>query len=111
MNNSIVKSVVALALASTSLSAFSAQSTAPAKITRLLTNWGADQMIVSTAAPVVNPDGCRMSDGYATAGDASGRSQQAFLLTALSADLPIYVTVQGCIADRPAILGISASPN
>jgi hypothetical protein len=52
-----------------------------------------------------------MSDGYATAGDASGRSQQAFLLTALSADLPIYVTVQGCIADRPAILGISASPN
>lgn len=91
--------------------ALAVQTTQPGKVTRVISSWTNDAMMVTIAAPGINPSGCPTADGYNTKGGAAGRLQQSIILTALSNDLPIALDIDGCSEGRPAILGVRTPTN
>jgi hypothetical protein len=84
------------------------------KITMIFTGFEKDQFGIHTAAKTVNPAKCKLSDqGYAT--DSSEPGYYTFYAAALlafaeRADVVVVVDDEGCVADRPKLIGLNIMP-
>lgn len=59
-----------------------------------------------------NPDGCSMTDGYIVDSVIAGSQLfTSFLMTAFTANRRIYLTVDGCVLNRPRVIGVTMFPN
>jgi hypothetical protein len=81
------------------------------QITMVFTGHDKDQFGIHTVAPTVNPAHCKIGDrGYAT--DSSRPGYQTFYAAALlafaeRADVMVVVDDEGCVADRPRLIGLN----
>ena len=81
------------------------------QITMIFTGHDKDQFGIHTVAPTVNPANCPLKDrGYAT--DSSHPGYHTFYAAALlafaeRADVMVVVDDEGCVADRPRLIGIN----
>jgi hypothetical protein len=77
----------------------------------IFTGHNADQFGIHTEAPTVNPAHCPLpNSGYATDSDQPGyRTFYAAVLLAFAvrANVEVVVDDEGCIADRPKMIGIN----
>lgn len=74
------------------------------------TGWNSDSFAVVTAAPIINPAGCRTPDGYISEKSLPGYDTYlAAALTAFSLNVPVVIAVHNsqCFADRPVMIGIN----
>ena len=75
---------------------------------RSLQHWtGHSGVLVKLNETMPDPDGCGRTDWY-TMPDASPHAQfvQAMLLSAQSADRPVFITLDGCLEGLPQIFAI-----
>jgi len=81
------------------------------QITMVFTGHNRDQFGIHTVAPTVNPAHCPLPDsGYATDSNQPGyQTYYAAVLLAFAerADIEVVVDDEGCIADRPKLIGIN----
>jgi hypothetical protein len=85
------------------------------QITMVFTGHSKDQFGIHTVAPTVNPAGCHLPEpnpGYAT--DSSHPGYETFYRAALlafaeRADVVVVVDDEGCVADRPKLIGLNIS--
>ena len=80
------------------------------QITMIRTGWNAEQFGIVTVAPIVNPAGCPTADGYVT--DSMQPGYQTYYAAALlafseRATVIVVVAEQGCVANRPKLIGIN----
>ena len=81
------------------------------QITMIFTGHNKDQFGIHTVAPTVNPANCPLMDsGYAT--DSSQPGFHTFYAAALlafaeRAGVEVVVDDEGCVADRPRLIGIN----
>jgi hypothetical protein len=71
--------------------------------------WAEDTMAVWHSAPIVNPDGCRVtSAGYATSPADAGHSLfHTVIMSAWLNRKEVMLRVAGCVYDKPRILSVS----
>ncbi len=81
------------------------------QITMVFTGHNAEQFGIHTVAPTVNPAKCPLPDsGYATDSNQPGyRTYYAAVLLAFAerADVEVVVDDEGCVADRPRLIGLN----
>jgi hypothetical protein len=81
------------------------------QITMVFTGHNKDQFGIHTVAPTVNPAKCNLSDsGYATDSNQPGYHTfyaAALLAFAERADVDVVVDDEGCVADRPKLIGLN----
>ena len=74
------------------------------------TGWAADQFIIATTAPFVNPKNCVNTDGYVADISQNGyKTHYQAVLLAFALDKPVIVVVSDTectIVGRPKIVGI-----
>jgi hypothetical protein len=80
------------------------------QIRMIFTGWNAEQFGILTVAPAINPAKCPLSDGYAT--DISQPGYYTYYAAALlafaeRATVIVVVAEEGCIADRPKLIGLN----
>jgi len=78
------------------------------QITIIRTGMSFDRFGILTVAPVVNPGNCaRPQDGYWTDSTQPGyHTYYAAALLAFAERATVEVVVFGCVADRPALVGL-----
>jgi hypothetical protein len=79
------------------------------QITLLRTGWNADQFAIATVAPISNPAGCPSPDGYISDENQPGYQTMyaaALLAFAERATVVVIVSADGCIANRPQLIGL-----
>jgi hypothetical protein len=102
--------LIALALLGLSSSAFSQTPTMEGRITQVRTGLDSESFVVDIDAPIVNPAGCTITDGYISPQGARGyRTHYDGVLAAFVVDVPITVIVHNtqCTANRPRLMGIN----
>ena len=81
------------------------------QITMIFTGHNKDQFGIHTVAPTVNPFHCPLMDsGYATDSSQPGYSTfyaAALLAFAERADVEVIVDDEGCVAERPRLIGLN----
>lgn len=81
------------------------------QITMIFTGHNKDQFGIHTVAPTVNPAHCLLPDsGYATDSNQPGYHTfyaAALLAFAERAGIEVVVDDEGCVADRPKLIGIN----
>jgi hypothetical protein len=81
------------------------------QITMVFTGHEKDQFGIHTVAVTVNPAKCKLSDsGYATDSGQPGYHTfyaAALLAFAERADVVVVVDDEGCVADRPKLIGLN----
>src|SRR5262249_50342165 len=81
------------------------------QITMVFTGHNVDRFGIHTMAPTVNPAHCPLPDsGYATDSNQPGyRTFYAAVLLAFAmrANVEVVVDDEGCIADRPKLIGVN----
>ena len=81
------------------------------QITMVFTGHDRDQFGIHTEAPTVNPAHCPIPDsGYATDSNQPGyRTFYAAVLLAFAqrANVEVVVDDEGCVADRPKLIGLN----
>ena len=81
------------------------------QITMVFTGHQKDQFGIHTVAPTINPAHCPLHDsGYATDSDQPGFHTfyaAALLAFAERADVEVVVDDEGCVADRPRLIGLN----
>ena len=100
---------IAFVLATGMLHLFPQTGTQPGTINYYSTGWFADQVLVRTTAPFVNPANCPSLDGYLTnPADPANVAHQAALLGAYLAGKTVVIVVVNnqCYIGRPQILGV-----
>lgn len=84
--------------------------TAPGTIVQVNTEWNADQIIIATTAPFVNPMNCVNTDGYVSEISQNGyKTHYQAVLLAFALDKPVNVVVSNteCTSvRRPKIIGV-----
>ncbi len=77
------------------------------KITKVWTEWGANSMAVTTAAPVVG-SGCVLIPGNYVTDPTNANNQmiQAMLLSAYMAGKNVSLVIDGCRGDNSIILSV-----
>lgn len=70
--------------------------------------WVLDTLAVFHSAPLVNPDGCRVTNGgYATNPADPGHSLfHTILLSAFLNRKEVHLLISGCVFDKPRIIGV-----
>src|SRR5687768_16488830 len=70
--------------------------------------WGADVMSVRHSAPLVNPDGCSVTNaGHATSAADAGHSLfHTLLLSALLNRRGVSMLISGCSFNKPRVLSV-----
>ncbi|KRA61840.1 hypothetical protein ASD79_06955 [Caulobacter sp. Root655] len=79
-----------------------------ARVTYISGGWTAPHVRVQTTAAFSNPAACSMTDGYIV--EASLQGAQLFssmLLTAFSTGREVQLVVDGCILERPRVIGVT----
>jgi hypothetical protein len=91
--------------------AFSADQKVSTQITMIFTGHNKDLFGIHTVAPTINPARCPLSDsGYAT--DSSHPGYHTFYAAVLlafaeRANVEVVVDDEGCVADRPRLIGLN----
>lgn len=88
------------------------------KITGYHTGWGSAGVRVTIEGATYTQGGCSTKDGYFTmketpsSGSFSGyETDIAALLAAYMSGKPVILAIDGCIGNRPKIIGVSIYPN
>ncbi len=115
MSASVTRPIVAallLAFAVTSVAPSAAQA-APqfsqwGSVQELEAGWALDTMAVRHSAPVVNPDGCAVTNaGYATNPADPGHSLfHTLLLSAFLNRKEVALLISGCVFDKPRVIAV-----
>ena len=84
------------------------QYTAWGSVQDLEGGWGADVMGVRHSAPLLNPDGCAVTNaGYATTATDAGHSLfHTLLLSALLNRREVSLLISGCSYSKPRVLAV-----
>lgn len=83
--------------------------TTPAQITKIFSEWGANEILVDVNTPFVNPASCPATDAYETdSTDLNSTLNQSMLLSAYMMHSQVSLAIQGCSSNnRPHIIGVS----
>lgn len=80
-------------------------------ITFLTSGWSANSMRVQLSAPFFNPEGCPAFDGYITdPADPGTNLYHSILQGAFLSGKSVWLTISGCFAGRPKIIGVNVFP-
>ncbi|MGR4866954.1 hypothetical protein [Caulobacter sp. LARHSG274] len=78
------------------------------KVNYISGGWVAAHLRVQTAAAFYNPEACPVTDGYMVEASLPGAQLfSSMLLTAFSTNLEVKLVVDGCVLDRPRIIGVT----
>lgn len=80
------------------------------QITMIRTGWNAEQFGIVTVDPIVNPANCPTADGYVADSTQPGyHTYYAATLLAFAERATVIVVVaeQGCVSDRPKLIGLN----
>jgi hypothetical protein len=79
-----------------------------AKVTYIAGGWTAAHVRVQTTATFSNPATCAMTDGYVVEASLPGAQLFAsMLLTAFSTGREVQLVVDGCVLERPRVIGVT----
>jgi len=77
-------------------------------ILTLAGGWSTADVQVQLGIPFYNPENCTLSDGYITDPSLSGTQLfNSILLSAYISHIPVNVVIDGCILDKPRIIGVN----
>ena len=99
-------------LCTVSFAAAAQTTTAPARITQIVTGWGGDSFSVNIGTPLPNPAGCQATDIAASSAPNAGyKTYYAAALTAFANDTPVVLVLSNteCQGARPQLIGVMLS--
>ena len=86
------------------------QTTASAQITKLITDWASNSVLVQLGpnVPIVNPAGCATTDYYqVNPSNQNATLNNSALLSAYLSHATVGLVIQGCaFTGRPQIIGV-----
>jgi len=79
-----------------------------ARVNYIAGGWTAAHVRVQTTATFSNPESCPRSDGYIVdAGLPGAQLFASMLLTAFSTNREVQLVLDGCVLERPRIIGVT----
>jgi len=79
-----------------------------ARVNYIAAGWTAAHVRVQTSATFYNPESCPATDGYMVEASLPGAQLFAsMLLTAFSTNREVKLVLDGCVLERPRIIGVT----